>query len=126
MKDKLEEIFRIQEELNLRIGVDTKAISENDFATQSAIKDYTLALRQEISELIDSTEWKWWADYQKFDRQNAKVEVIDCFHFVVSLAQVVGLSADDLFEAYEKKNKINHDRQDSGYSEKNEDDNKDI
>jgi dimeric dUTPase (all-alpha-NTP-PPase superfamily) len=75
---------------------------------------------------IDSVPWKWWAKYQKFDRQNAKVEVVDIMHFLVSIAQVLGMSADDIFDAYCKKNEVNHERQDSGYATKNKDDSRSI
>ncbi|MBT6850264.1 MAG: dUTPase, partial [Opitutae bacterium] len=43
-----------------------------------------------------------------------------------SLAQVLGMSADDVYDAYLKKNKVNHQRQDSGYSEKDESDSRHI
>ena len=69
---------------------------------------------------------KWWAKYQKFDQQNARVEVIDLFHFLISMAQVLGMTADDVFQAYVKKNAVNHERQDKGYKEKNEHDSKHI
>jgi hypothetical protein len=36
-------------------------------------------MSQEIAELTDSVPWKWWAKYQKFDPQNARVEVVDLF-----------------------------------------------
>ena len=58
--------------------------------------------------------------------QNARVEVIDLFHFLISLAQTLGMSADDVFEAYVKKNAVNHQRQDSGYEEKDHGDSKHI
>ena len=61
-----------------------------------------------------------------FDEQNAKVEVVDLFHFLVSLAQTLGMTADDVFEAYIAKNKVNHQRQDSGYREKDEADSRHI
>ena len=64
-------------------------------------------MSQEIAELTDSVPWKWWAKYQKFDEQNARVEVVDLFHFLISLAQVLGMSADDVFQAYLKKNEVN-------------------
>ena len=63
---------------------------------------------------------------QKFDKQNARVEVVDIMHFLVSIAQVLGMSADDIFDAYCKKNAINHERQDSGYVTKNKDDSRSI
>ena len=42
------------------------------------------------------------------------------FHFLISIAQVLGMSADDVYAAYCKKNEVNHQRQDSGYTEKDE------
>lgn len=118
--DKLEEIFDLQKELNERIGVNLENLS--DESKTAWVLNYTRAMQQEMAELIDSVPWKWWAKYQKFDAQNAKVEIIDLFHFLISLAQVMGMTADDVYEAYLKKNKVNHDRQNSGYSVKNEKD----
>lgn len=122
--DKLHEIFRMQEALNKRIGVDTTAMSDEDKAKW--VLNYTRAMQQEMAELIDSVPWKWWAKYQKFDEQNAKVEVVDLFHFLVSLAQTLGMTADDVYQAYLKKNAVNHQRQDSGYAKKDEADSKHI
>lgn len=124
LMDKLEEIFRMQEALNSRIGVELPPATDEEKAKW--VLNYTRAMQQETAELIDSVPWKWWAKYQKFDEQNAKVEVVDLFHFLVSLAQTLGMSAEDIYEAYVKKNKVNHDRQESGYVEKDEDDSKHI
>jgi dimeric dUTPase (all-alpha-NTP-PPase superfamily) len=83
-------------------------------------------MSQEIAELTDSVPWKWWAKYQNFDRQNARVEVVDMLHFVVSLAQVLGMSDSDLRDAYTRKHKVNVQRHEAGYSTKDESDNKTI
>ncbi len=123
-QDMLREIFQKQEELNLRIGVDCSKLTEED--QQKWILNYCRAMSQELAELTDSVPWKWWANYQKFDKQNARIEVVDLFHFLISLAQVLGMSAEELFETYLKKHKVNHQRQDSGYSTKNESDNRSI
>jgi len=122
--DKLEEIFRLQSVLNERIGVETSTMTEEEQAKW--VLNYTRAMNQEITELIDSVPWKWWAKYQEFDHQNAKVEVVDLFHFLISIAQVLGMNADDVYQAYLKKNEVNHQRQDSGYSEKDHQDSKHI
>lgn len=114
--DRLEEIFKMQYELNKRIGVDTANMSEDDRVKW--VLNYSRALAQENAELVDSVPWKWWAKYQKFDPQNARVEVVDMLHFLVSIAQTLGMTADDFYQAYAKKNHINHDRQDSGYTTK--------
>lgn len=122
--DQLRELFRMQSALNERIGVRTDGMSEADQTTW--VLNYCRAMTQEIAELTDSVPWKWWAKYQKFDAQNARVEVVDLFHFLVSLAQVLGMSADDVFDAYLKKNEVNFKRQDSGYAVKDESDSKHI
>ncbi len=114
----------MQEELNERIGVMTGEMDEQ--AKTEWVLNYSRAMQQELAELIDSVPWKWWAKYQEFDEQNARVEVVDLFHFLISLAQVLGMSADDVLQAYLKKNKINHDRQDSGYEVKDETDSRHI
>ena len=122
--DKLEEIFSLQDELNSRIGVVTQGLDDEE--QRKWILNYVRAMQQELAELTDSVPWKWWAKYQEFDKQNARVEVVDLFHFLISLAQVLGTSADDVYDAYLKKNKVNHQRQDSGYSEKDESDSRHI
>jgi len=122
--DKLENIFELQDVLNRRIGVKMDEMNDEDRAKW--ILNYVRAMQQELAELTDSVPWKWWAKYQDFDKQNAKVEIVDLFHFLISLAQVMGMTAEDVHEAYLKKNKVNHHRQESGYSVKDEDDSRHI
>ncbi len=124
MDDKLETMFAMQKELNRRIGQDTDAMTDEQRVEW--VLNYSRALGQELAELVDSVPWKWWAGYQRFDAQNVKVEIVDIFHFLISLAQTAGLTAADVFEAYMKKNKVNFARQDSGYTVKDESDNQDI
>ncbi len=124
LMDKMDEIFNLQEKLNTRIGVNMNEMNDEDRAKW--ILNYIRAMQQELAELTDSVPWKWWAKYQEFDKQNARVEIVDLFHFLISLAQVMGMSAEDVYEAYLKKNKVNHNRQDSGYSSKDEDDSRHI
>ncbi len=122
--DKLENIFDLQEQLNRRIGVRMEEMNDEDQAKW--ILNYVRAMQQELAELTDSVPWKWWANYQEFDKQNAKVEIVDLFHFLISMAQVMGMTAEDVHEAYLKKNKVNHNRQESGYSKKDENDSRHI
>ena len=123
--DMLREMFRMQAELNKRIGVgspDTMTEEEQ----QRWVLNYCRAMSQEIAELTDSLPWKWWAKYQKFDVQNARVEVVDLFHFLISAAQILGMSADDVFGCYLAKNKVNFQRQETGYHTKDEHDSRHI
>ena len=122
--DQLRELFRMQKSLNERIGVQMEGMSDEE--KTKWLLNYCRAMSQEIAELIDSVPWKWWAKYQKFDEQNARVEVIDLFHFLISAAQVLGMSADDVFAGYVSKNAVNFKRQESGYIVKDEHDSRHI
>ncbi len=124
MADMLKEIFDMQAKLNHRIGVDTLNMPEEE--QPKWVLNYCRAMSQEIAELTDSVPWKWWAKYQKYDKQNAKVEVVDMFHFLISLAQVLGMTAEDVYQAYCEKNKVNFQRQESGYTVKDPDDSRHI
>lgn len=48
--------------------------------------DWDLAVKMETSELIESFQWKHWksVDSKKADIENAKVELIDVLHFLLS------------------------------------------
>lgn len=120
MTDRLATLFAMQEELNCRIGVDVKTMDDEQRVTW--LLNYCRAMNQEIAELTDSAPWKWWAKYQQFDQQNCRVEVVDLLHFLISTAQVLGMSADDIYNAYLQKHAVNVQRQEDGYEEKDEDD----
>ncbi|HOC56696.1 MAG TPA: dUTPase [Verrucomicrobiota bacterium] len=122
--DQLRALFQMQKALNERIGVRTECMNTEEKTRW--LLNYCRAMSQEIAELTDSVPWKWWAKYQKFDEQNARVEVVDLFHFLISLAQVLGMSADDVFQTYVRKNEVNFKRQDAGYTVKDEHDSKHI
>ncbi len=131
------ELFEKQAELNKRTGFDAKALRKNfdNAAAGQWLNNYIAAMSNELEELRDCTYWKHWCKeakqgrrYELNDLQNARVEVIDMLFFWISLAQCVGLDADDAYNLYMQKLKVNHSRQDNGYSmaKKTEDDNKNI
>jgi len=133
----LKELFEKQAQLNKRTGFDAKALKD-EFDPQQAgiwLNNYIAAMSNELEELRDCTFWKHWCKeakqgkrYLLHELQNARVEVIDMLFFWMSLAQCLGLDADDVFQLYQQKLQVNHSRQDNGYSmaAKNEEDNKNI
>lgn len=135
--DKLQDMFERQAVLNKRIGYDTKSLRA-DFDPLDAgrwLNDYINAACNELEELRDCTFWKHWCSeaqqgrrFAIHDLQNARVEVIDLLFFWISMAQCVGLDADDVHKLYLQKLDVNHKRQDGDYSmtTKDEADNKAI
>ena len=133
----LQDMFRRQAELNKRIGYDTEALHDSFDPLQAGqwLNDYINAAGNELEELRDCTFWKHWCSEAKqgrrfeiHDLQNARVEVIDLLFFWISMAQCLGLTAQDVHQLYLKKLDVNHQRQTNDYSmtHKTEADNKSI
>jgi hypothetical protein len=117
--DMLTEMFRLQTELNAKYGFDKAQAHDDDQYAGEWIGNYIAAVQSELEELRDCTFWKHWHKEARngrwkflHDREHAKVEVVDLFFFVMSLAMVVGLTAPDVFRLYQAKLGINHKRRD--------------
>ena len=71
--------------------------------------DWRLAISQETAELIDSFDWKWWKD-MKIDVDNAKIEIVDIWHFTLSIMIEDKMVIDDMlisrFEALTKTGEV--------------------
>lgn len=125
------EIYKMQHDLNIMIGRDTI----NDPEKEKWLFDFTVALGDEIQELQNCTNWKWWAEEGRedqfnkiIDKANAKIEAIDALHFLMSIFQILDITPDDVIKIYKKKHEKNVLRQKNGYSvlNKTEDDNDEI
>lgn len=117
INDRLLVMWEMQKELNKRCGIDPETMGCSDLGSDhdQVLGDLHIALTQELAEFRDSIHWKWWKAGAS-DYQNAKVEVIDMFHFLMSMAQVLGMSAEDFYQGYLAKNKVNHNRQNGDYA----------
>ncbi len=147
-KDMLEDIFAMQTILNDYVfqKKDIRDRNGNVLTMQSLIEqgssdselgpntevnqwlgNYLTALQDESRELRDELLWKWWSK-DHLNMQNIRVEIVDQLHFWVSLAMTAGMDASKVYDIYLQKNKVNIERQNSGYSKatKNESDNQAI
>lgn len=111
--DKLDIIFGLQKELDNKIIEERKI----DFDFDTWVQKEILAIMSELTEILEETNFKWWKNSREINRTALKEEIIDVFHFLISLCIKAGISPQDLYDAYINKNKENHLRQD-GYSTK--------
>jgi dimeric dUTPase (all-alpha-NTP-PPase superfamily) len=108
--DTLETIFSMQKEFAGKID-----LSRYPTTTEAKVSALSTAIIHEAVELQRLTNWKWWKKPSAFDEDAAKEELIDIWHFVVQASLELGMTSADILEEYRKKNKVNRDRQDSGY-----------
>ena len=108
--DSLETIFLIQKELASMMDH-----SRYPASIEGRVSALSTAIVHEAIELQRLTSWKWWKKPTPFDSEAAKEELIDIWHFVVQTSIELGMDPSDVLSEYKKKNKVNRDRQESGY-----------
>ena len=87
-------------------------------AGQKACRDTGLKAVEELFEafaLLKNAKQHRKTDVPEFDREHFLEEISDSLHFQLEMLLMLGVTPDELFAAYEKKNKIVHERIDSGY-----------
>ena len=82
MKEKMVEMFKLQERLN----DDTNGTKWREGVTkQGKVINWKRCIVMESSELIDSFSWKHWKNIAGgIDLENIKIEMVDIWHFVMS------------------------------------------
>ncbi|HZU97459.1 MAG TPA: dUTPase, partial [Planctomycetota bacterium] len=97
----LDQLFAMQRDLNDRIfekhalGVLSKDFDRPDLDPEVRKKwllNYLRALIHEAVEAEDVCAWKWWSKDKKVDDQALRVEVVDLWHFLISLTISSGMS----------------------------------
>ncbi len=91
MKDKLIEMFQLQDQLNRKIDENWREIR--------TYEDFSRATWIECAELVDSLPWKWWKK-QEANIDNVKIEIVDIWHFIMSY---ILLSYEDAGKALESE-----------------------
>ncbi len=112
--DKLDTIFAMQK------AFDDEVIEKRhlDGITRDVwIQRTTLAMMDELAELINEVNYKWWKNPKPVDDENIKGELVDILHFFTSMCLKMGMDAQELHDRYLDKNKENFDRQ-HGLSQK--------
>ena len=86
--------------------------------SQQALRDTALKGVEEIFEsLAGLKNWKSHrtTEDDTFDREHFLEEMVDAFNYFFSVLVLAGVSADELFNAYVKKDKVIHNRLKTGY-----------
>jgi len=81
----IEKMMKMQEEINCKI----------DPEWREARHPWHRAIWMECAELQDHLGWKWWK-HQEPDIAQARMEVVDIWHFILSMALQEGMSFDEV------------------------------
>jgi NTP pyrophosphatase (non-canonical NTP hydrolase) len=105
--DKLDRIFEMQRTLDEFIA-ESRGL---EFEPEIWIQKQVLAMIAELGELLDEVNYKWWKNAKGLDRQAIVEELVDVFHFFIGACIRAGLSPDEFFQSYCRKNQENWNRQ---------------
>lgn len=108
INDKLTEMYDMQTKLDQRI-ITERGITKT---TDEWVVGLTIAMESEIDEIRREVNWRWWKNSKPIDQATLQEEIVDVWHFLLSLSRVVGMSPDDIHRIYMEKNAENHARQD--------------
>jgi dimeric dUTPase (all-alpha-NTP-PPase superfamily) len=112
--DRLEMLFALQNEL---AEMYRRHRPEGFYAQEPITRctTWTRSLIHEACELEDEFSWKPWKNAKDLDanRERRLDETADILHFFLQLALDQGFSADEIFEAYQRKHAENRRRQES-------------
>lgn len=112
-EDKLDVLFRMQAGLDAYI----RDKRELNFTRSEWVCKKAQALMVELAEVVEEAHYKWWKNDSEIDEAKLKEEIVDVLHFFLGMCIDSGMTSDELFDIYMKKNKENYDRQ-NGLSKK--------
>lgn len=122
--DMLKEMFSLRQRFMAEMKAANSSIYPEwpvdltDKTSQQVLRDTALKGVEEMFEALQHLKnWKphKQTEVKDFNREEFLEEVVDAFNYFFSLLVLTGVDADELFDAYIKKDTIIHDRLRTGY-----------
>lgn len=122
--DRLENIFKLREDFMISLREvkphtsPSWPVDLSDKMSQQHIRDMALRGVEEMFEALQHLKnWKphRTTEIKEFSRDEFLEEVVDAFNYFLSVLVLVGVSADDLYEMYCRKDKVIHERLSTNY-----------
>jgi len=115
---QLKELFQMQKELDQYI-VDKSipgGCGEIPGDAECFLTDRILALSVEVGEFANATRcFKYWSIKPSEPKERLLDEYVDILHFWLSIGNTMKFTAEEIEQAYMKKNEENYKRQEQGY-----------
>ena len=122
-QDRLAKMFQLREEFMKAIREKRGAYGEwpvdiGDKKSQQMLREITLKGVEEMFEALG--ELKNWKSHRVTEDRNVNrdaflEEIVDAFNYFFAVLILAGVDADELFNAYLKKNAVIHDRLNNNY-----------
>lgn len=124
MNDKLEQMFKMQDAFMRRLAKHQPDFPRdwpldltqkmNQVECKNLVGDITLELAEVVKELKNSKKHRQ-TEMKELDRPKLVEEAVDAFKFFLELLIFMGVTPDEFFDAYCKKDDVIHARLDEKY-----------
>ncbi len=115
-KKTFEDVYNHQIEMQVNVYGDGTPLEEyDDLRKIEFLKNNILATLDELHEALAEIGWKPWATSRHINRDAVKGELVDVLHFYINLLGAIGVTPEELIEAYFVKANKNKKRQEEGY-----------
>jgi hypothetical protein len=117
---ELIKMFEEIKEYHKKLGYDYSGTTEEE--RMEGVRKASLALFQEVAELVDSFPWKPWRkiENQRWNVSNAVEEIVDILFFLGEIMEAGLIKPSWLEDVFNYKLKENYERIDRGYNNKPE------
>lgn len=105
--DRLSEIFRRQYDQQNEIN---GRLPEGRNEQRALAKEYCLNLHGEVEQYLQGMSYRSFLPVNEWPRSTRVLDVVDMFKYVIAIAWTEGISARELFEAFEMKTKMVSER----------------
>lgn len=105
---RLKKIFDEQKDFQRNFFDPDNTSSEDK---EKLTKETILCIHKELSEVLDTINWKLHRKENKvIDKENTREEIIDCFKYLVNLCVIWKITPEDFAETFDRKSKIVRER----------------
>ena len=112
---EIKELLKMQRELDQYI-IDKNYIANIDGSDIHFLNNRLLALFTEVAEFCNATRcFKYWSTKPSEPKERLLDEYADILHFLLSIGNTMGFTAEEIEQAYIKKHEENYKRQEEGY-----------
>ncbi len=108
--------MELKEFLEMQEKLDEKILKGNFEDYKTILSKKILACMVELGEYANETKaFKYWSKKEATAKEVRLEEFVDVLHFIFSIANQEGFTAEDIETAYKKKYETNIQRQKEGY-----------
>jgi len=95
----------------------TDFVKPQNVTTEEWLQKSLIAMGQELAEMQEELNYRWWKEEHPIDREHAIEEGVDLLHFLLAWFDALGATPEDIYRMYIQKNNTNWIRQGINYED---------